>query len=150
MFSKVGVKVFLGYYWIKTFFWTFCFAKILRTRKKNSNLGKYPHIFRDRASVDSKMLPSLRSLFRIGDFVPKSEQCGELVEDCNFGSKKCACISGDFLWHNEYVEFSFFTDWFTTNINFTHKIDYLHTMSLFWMFWGMKLILDKYQFYFCK
>ena len=53
--------------------------------------------FRDRASVDSKMLPSLRSLFRVGDFGPQSEQCGELVEDCNFGSKKCACISGDFL-----------------------------------------------------
>lgn len=34
MFSKVGVKVFLGYYEIKTFFWIFCFAKILCTKKK--------------------------------------------------------------------------------------------------------------------
>ena len=40
MFSKVGVKVFLGYYWIKTFFWIFCFAKILRTRKKKLKFGQ--------------------------------------------------------------------------------------------------------------
>ena len=40
MFSKVGIKVFLGYYWIKTFFWTFCFAKILRTRKKKLKFGQ--------------------------------------------------------------------------------------------------------------
>ena len=43
--------------------------------------------FRDRASVDSKMLPSLRSLLGVGDFGPKSKQCCELVEDCIFGSK---------------------------------------------------------------
>ena len=40
MFSKVGVKVFFGYYWIITFFWIFCFAKILRTRKKELKFGQ--------------------------------------------------------------------------------------------------------------
>ena len=30
----------MGYYWIKTFFWIFCFAKILRTRKRKLKFGQ--------------------------------------------------------------------------------------------------------------
>ena len=33
----------MGYYWKKNF-WTFRFSKTLCTRKKSSNLGKFPHI----------------------------------------------------------------------------------------------------------
>ena len=44
MFSKVGVKVFLGYYWIKTFFGLFVLLKFSVQEKKCSNLGKFPHI----------------------------------------------------------------------------------------------------------
>ena len=51
-FQKLALRFFWAIIkYIKTIFWTFCFAEILHTRKKSSNLGKFPQsqdkIFQD-------------------------------------------------------------------------------------------------------